>query len=378
MTTVYLIRHAEAEGNVLRRAQGHWNGSLTERGKKQLISLKERFSDIKIAAVYASALDRAQDTAAILCGGENHPEFVLTEPNLIELNLGVWESQSWDYLRTLYPTESALLVEDPASWSVQGSEDFKAAAERMYKAISGIAEKHEGKTIAIVSHGMAIRAFLTYYMHISPAEKSKLRHGDNTSVTLAYYDNGEFNFEYYNDAGHLSPEISTFYNQRELRKLDVYIKPLDLNIPENASYYINCYRNSWIEAHGSDRSFFPSAYLSSAKSRIACGKGKVFVAGNDASRYGILELDRERESKDKMGLLSLIYVEPEYRRSGLGLTLIGCAEAYFANLKREKLFLHVAVTNISAIKFYENAGFDCVERQQGAVSALLRFEKRLK
>ena len=29
MTTLYLIRHAEAEGNLYRRIQGHWDGSIT-------------------------------------------------------------------------------------------------------------------------------------------------------------------------------------------------------------------------------------------------------------------------------------------------------------------------------------------------------------
>ena len=29
MTSIYLIRHAEAEGNLFRRAQGHWNGINT-------------------------------------------------------------------------------------------------------------------------------------------------------------------------------------------------------------------------------------------------------------------------------------------------------------------------------------------------------------
>ena len=29
MTKIYLIRHAEAEGNLYRRIQGHWDGSIT-------------------------------------------------------------------------------------------------------------------------------------------------------------------------------------------------------------------------------------------------------------------------------------------------------------------------------------------------------------
>ena len=28
MTKIYLIRHAEAEGNLYRRIQGHWDGSI--------------------------------------------------------------------------------------------------------------------------------------------------------------------------------------------------------------------------------------------------------------------------------------------------------------------------------------------------------------
>ena len=35
MTTVYLIRHAEAEGNLYRIAQGQANSSITDRGERQ-------------------------------------------------------------------------------------------------------------------------------------------------------------------------------------------------------------------------------------------------------------------------------------------------------------------------------------------------------
>ena len=35
MTKIYLIRHAEAEGNLYRRIQGHWDGSITPLGLQQ-------------------------------------------------------------------------------------------------------------------------------------------------------------------------------------------------------------------------------------------------------------------------------------------------------------------------------------------------------
>ena len=35
MTRIYLVRHAEAEGNLYRIAHGHYNGLITARGYKQ-------------------------------------------------------------------------------------------------------------------------------------------------------------------------------------------------------------------------------------------------------------------------------------------------------------------------------------------------------
>ena len=39
MTTIYLIRHAEAEGNLYRRAHGWYNSTITDRGYRQIAAL---------------------------------------------------------------------------------------------------------------------------------------------------------------------------------------------------------------------------------------------------------------------------------------------------------------------------------------------------
>ena len=43
MTEIYLIRHAEAEGNIFRRIHGHYNSLLTPRGFRQAAALGKRF-----------------------------------------------------------------------------------------------------------------------------------------------------------------------------------------------------------------------------------------------------------------------------------------------------------------------------------------------
>ena len=56
MTKLYLIRHAEAEGNLYRIAQGQYNSILTDLGQQQVRALERRFADIHIDAVYLSLI----------------------------------------------------------------------------------------------------------------------------------------------------------------------------------------------------------------------------------------------------------------------------------------------------------------------------------
>ena len=57
MTRLYLIRHAEADGNLYRVAHGHCNGLITNyRGYQQIDALRERFRKVDIDAVYISDL----------------------------------------------------------------------------------------------------------------------------------------------------------------------------------------------------------------------------------------------------------------------------------------------------------------------------------
>ena len=63
MTKIYLIRHAEAEGNLYRRIQGHWDGSITPLGLQQIDALAQRFRREHIDALYCSDLSRAKQLA---------------------------------------------------------------------------------------------------------------------------------------------------------------------------------------------------------------------------------------------------------------------------------------------------------------------------
>ena len=86
MTEIYLIRHAQAEGNTYRIMQGHWDGGVTAHGRLQIRALAERLKEIPFDAVYASDLYRARLTAAAVA--ETHALPLHTVEDLREINVG--------------------------------------------------------------------------------------------------------------------------------------------------------------------------------------------------------------------------------------------------------------------------------------------------
>ena len=111
MTTIYLIRHAEAEGNLYRIAQGQANSSITDRGERQIQALARRFADIPIDAVYASDLYRTCATASAIYrpkGLELH-----RRRDLREICVGVWEQKTDKRFVTHFsPTIMSLVLLD--------------------------------------------------------------------------------------------------------------------------------------------------------------------------------------------------------------------------------------------------------------------------
>ena len=80
MTEIYLIRHTQAEGNLYRVMQGHWDGGVTELGLRQIDLLAERFKNIHIDALYSSDMYRARMTATAISRWHDTP--IQTEPLL--------------------------------------------------------------------------------------------------------------------------------------------------------------------------------------------------------------------------------------------------------------------------------------------------------
>lgn len=207
MTRIYLVRHAEAMGNVEEFFQGQTDCELSEKGKKQLELLAERFRDIPIEAIYSSPLKRTIDTAEAVNKYHNLP--IIRDKGLIEINGGVWEGKPWADLPKLYPVEHDLWQNKMQDFYIADGERMTEVFERVKNAVNKIAAENDGRTIAVVSHGCALRNFLCYAMGKPISALKDVGWSDNTAVSLVEYENGVPKIIFKNSNDHLTGELST-------------------------------------------------------------------------------------------------------------------------------------------------------------------------
>ena len=190
MTTIYLIRHAEAEGNLYRRIHGWYNALITDNGFQQIKALEDRFRDIPVDAVYSSDLYRTMTTARADYVPKRLP--LRTDPGLREISMGSWEDLTWGEARHFHLPALELFNATSPDWSVPNGESFAQLGERMEGTVRHIAQQHLGQTVALFSHGMAIRQFLGRVKAVPPAQWHAMPHGDNTAVSCVLWDGERF------------------------------------------------------------------------------------------------------------------------------------------------------------------------------------------
>ena len=181
MTRIFIIRHAEAEGNLYRRLHGQYDSLLTENGLKQVTALRKRFEKEQVDACYSSDLIRTRMTAKAIYEPKHLP--LQTDPRFREIRMGIWEEVPFGEVGQHEKHLLDTFNEDPAHWVIPGAERYEEYTGRFLAAMTEAAEAHDGQSIAIFSHGSVIRGVLMrlFYGADHPEQTG---HCDNTGVTL--------------------------------------------------------------------------------------------------------------------------------------------------------------------------------------------------
>ena len=350
MTRIYLIRHAEAEGNLYRIAQGQDNSSLTDRGWRQVRALEQRFTGVPIDQVYSSDLYRACATAGAICkprGMQLH-----RVPELREICVGVWEQKTWGEIYRRWPEQMHWFSHQPHLWQVEGAETPGQVLERVLKALRKIAAENDGKTVAVFSHGYAIRLVLARLQGYTLEQTGGTPTGDNTAVSLLEADGGELRVLFRDDNSHLKTEA--FLAQEKVMKRANGLEPglwfQALELPGQEDFFVKLVEDGWQGRTPFDR----KRLLADARERTT------LVGYRQEEPVGVIQLGPER------GWISLICMREDCRKRGLGTQILGQAVQKTRFRGGESLWVSLP-ENSDARSFFDGHRFEVVEEADGSV-----------
>lgn len=380
MTTIYLIRHAQADGNLYRRCQAWYDGLITQTGYKQIEALENRFRNTHFDAVYSSDLFRTMTTAKAICKPHGLP--LNTDPDLREIGSGCWEDKPWgELLQTDRESLLAFWRCDP-SWQVEQSETFEGIQKRFDSAVKRIASAHQDQTIAIFAHGCIIRSTLAYWLGLPLDRIREIPHGDNTSVAKLEYQNGSINVCWYNDISHLSGELAHAPHPAAesddataigIEQTSLYFTPMDL--PNVQNVYLDARENAWMSSHGTMDGFDGQAFLDAAMACYGYSPNSIMTAMLGGKPVGILQMDFQTDADRGVGRIPFLCIMPEIRDHGLGVQLLGQAVSTFRALGRQYIRLRCAPENTQAQLFYKKYGFYKIGEEAGGIGHLDTLEK---
>jgi probable phosphoglycerate mutase len=158
---ILMVRHGRTPttGKVLPgRAKGL---HLSDDGIAEAKRVAERIAEMKkVAAIYASPLERTRETAAPIAKalGLN----VVTHKGLLECDFGGWTGASLSSL--MKKKEWTTVQRAPSSFRFPNGESFTEMQTRMVSTLDEIRRAHPGKVVVCVSHADPIKAALAHAM----------------------------------------------------------------------------------------------------------------------------------------------------------------------------------------------------------------------
>lgn len=150
-TRIIAIRHGETAWNVDTRIQGHLDVPLNERGVWQAEQLGRALADEPLAAIYSSDLSRAHQTASHVA--QHTGVELMVEPALRERSFGSFEGKTFAEIETALPEAAQRWRQRDPHFVPSGGESLTQLQARVVDTVSGLAARHPGQLIAVVSHG---------------------------------------------------------------------------------------------------------------------------------------------------------------------------------------------------------------------------------
>jgi len=180
---VYLIRHGEVISG--ERCYGQTDVALSERGRQQMLLLRQWLQPAFPGAVYGSDLLRSRESVELLLRGSALEARFL--PELREIHLGAYEGKSSQELVGLLSQEMQARGRIWRDFRFPGGEGLSQLRARVIPAYRRLVADARGQDLAIVGHSGPNRIILCQVLGLPLRNLWRLGQ-DYGSVSIIEYD----------------------------------------------------------------------------------------------------------------------------------------------------------------------------------------------
>ncbi len=199
------MRHGVTAWNRERRFQGQLDTPLDEQGFEQARRTGRRLAEWPLAAVYTSDLLRARQTAEAIAAP--HGLALQVEPRLRERHYGRFEGRTYDEIERIDPQGYARWrAREPSFALPGGGETLRSLYERVEAALRDLALRHEGETVAVVTHGGVLDCAFRMATGLG-IEAPRTHELLNASLNRIAWREGSFALLEWADAAHLAQAL---------------------------------------------------------------------------------------------------------------------------------------------------------------------------
>jgi broad specificity phosphatase PhoE len=154
---VYLARHGQTAYNLEGRFQGRQPVPLDELGREQAHELAERAAEHGFAALWASTLLRAHETAEIVAARIGLEP--IYDERFVETDAGDWTDRPFSEVQAESPELFTKFFTGDPSFAFPGGESFAQQEVRVGAGLDDV--EASALPALVVCHGMVIRAALS-------------------------------------------------------------------------------------------------------------------------------------------------------------------------------------------------------------------------
>jgi probable phosphomutase (TIGR03848 family) len=182
MRLLLLLRHAVTEHTGARLSGWLPGLHLSEEGRQQAKALAERLGPVPLDALYASPLERCQETAAAVADAKGLA--VQTLDDLGEVRYGDWTGRELKGLarEPLWKVVQAT----PSAARFPGGESIFEMQARAVLAVERLRAAHPKQTVAVCSHADVIKALVCHYlgMHLDLVQRVAVSPASLTAIAF--------------------------------------------------------------------------------------------------------------------------------------------------------------------------------------------------